>query len=78
MLYGKLSSVQGAVPRFQDMPGLLKTGRRKRKSFAPLHNNARDGNEQPEPVIEMDERASGFPQSVSGNVLEKNMKCAAL
>uniref|UniRef100_A0A493SWA2 BTB domain-containing protein n=1 Tax=Anas platyrhynchos platyrhynchos TaxID=8840 RepID=A0A493SWA2_ANAPP len=23
----------------------------------------------------MDERASGFPQSVSGNVLEKNMKC---
>lgn len=43
-----------------------------------MHNNAREGNEQPVLVIEMDEKASGFPQSVSGNVLEKNMKRAAL
>lgn len=49
--------------------------KRERKSFTPSQNNVQEGNEQPAIVIEMDERAAGFPQSVSGNILEKNMKC---
>lgn len=63
------------------LPGLLELLERERtewKSFPPLQNSAQEGNEQPGLVIEMDEKASGFPQSDSGNVLEENMKCAAL
>ncbi|CAM2103506.1 unnamed protein product [Caretta caretta] len=44
------------------------------KHFLPFQNNIQ-GNRQLAIVIEMDEKASDFPQSISSNVLEKNMKC---